>query len=110
MDIDAAEAARSLLMAAPPDLHPVGRLWRINAAAHLASGIDAYLRGGALRITGEDQAIALLKVAARDLRESADALHAAAVAFRSAGQGFSANRAYHAAAAAARAAEALDPR
>ena len=109
MDVDAIEAARVLLLEEIAELSAVGRLWRQHAAAHLAEGLDTELRGGARRITGDDQALALLKAAARDLRAAADGLHAAAVKFRSLGHGWDANRTYHAAQEAVRAAEGIDP-
>ena len=107
MDLDAIESARSLLLAETKELGAVGRLWRAHAAAHLAEAIDLELRGGVRRLTGEDQARALLMRAGHDLQEAATALYAAAERLRSLGQGVHANRAYMAAKAAARAAEAL---
>jgi hypothetical protein len=110
MDLDAIETARQLLLEEPgPDVSTVGRLWRIHAAAHLARVIDTDLRGGARRWQGEDQALALVKAAARDLEAAARALMQAAAEFRRLGHGWQANRTYTAAQAAAAAAQALDP-
>jgi hypothetical protein len=109
MDLDAIETARLLLLQEPPEVSTVGHLWRTRAAAHLAEAIDTYLRGGARRWSGEDQAIALVKAGARDLETASKALVLAAEQLRSLGQGWQANRAYHAAQAAAAASQALDP-
>lgn len=109
MDIDATEAARQVLLTDPPELSAVGHLWRIHAAAHLAEGLDTELRGGARRWHGEDAAIALVKAGARDLETAAKALLEAAEQFRTRGHGWQANRTYHAAQVAAKAAQALDP-
>jgi hypothetical protein len=109
MDLNAIEAARQVLMELPPNLSSVGQMWRVHAAAHLAERIDTELRGGARRWRGEDQAIALVKAAARDLEIASKALLLAAEQLRCLGQGWQANRAYHAAQAAAAASQALDP-
>ena len=108
-DVEADALAYQALIAEPLGLHPVGRLWRANAATHLAERLDVELRGGVRRITTEDQALAFLKGAARDLRTAAAALHEAAEKFRTLGHGYPANRTFHAATAAERAAEAIDP-
>jgi len=108
-EIDAIETARQLLLQLPPQISTVGQLWRTRAAAHLAEKIDTDLRGGARRWQGEDQALALVKAAARDLEAAAQALMQAAAEFRGLGHGWQANRTYHAAQAAAAAANALDP-
>lgn len=109
MDIEAIEAARELLLDEAQAVSRVGRLWRVHAAAHLAEQIDTELRGGARRWSGEDQAIALVKAGARDLETASKALVLAAEQLRGLGQGWQANRAYHAAQAAAAASQALDP-
>jgi len=109
MDIEAIEAARALLLEELPALSTVGLVWRRNAAAHLAEGMDQELRAGARRWTGEEQAIALVKAGARDLEVAARALLQAAEQFRARGHGWEANRTYHAAQVAAKAAQALDP-
>jgi hypothetical protein len=109
MDLDAIEAARDLLLDETQKLSSVGYIWRVHAAMHLAEQIDRELRGGARRWSGEDQAIALVKAGARDLEQAAKALLEAAEQFRTRGHGWQANRAYHAAQGAAKAAQALDP-
>lgn len=108
-DVEAFDEAMEVLLTFPPALSGLGRSWRTNAAAHLAERFDTELHGGVRRWSGDAQALALLKTAARDLREAADALYGAAVKFRERGQGWDANRTYHAAVAASRAADALDP-
>jgi hypothetical protein len=109
-DVEAFEIAYRTLVDEPVGLHAVGRLWRANAATHLAERLDTELRGGVRRLGPEDPGAAgFLKGAARDLREAATALHVAAEQFRSLGRGFQANRTFHAATAAERAAEAIDP-
>lgn len=109
-DVEAEVLAHRTLVDEPIGLHPVGRLWRANAAMHLAERLDTELRGGLRRLSPDDQAAAgFLKGAARDLREAAAALHVAAEKFKALGHGFPANRTFHAATAAERAAEAIDP-
>lgn len=109
MDVQAIEAARQLLLEELATLSTVGQLWRVHAAAHLAERLDTELRGGSKRWQGEDQAIALVKAAARELEAAARALLQAAEQLRAHGHGYPANRAYHAAQVAAKAAQALDP-
>ncbi len=109
MDIQALEEACTLLLQELPWISPLGLLWRRHAAAHLAERLDTELRSGAKRWAGEDQAIALVKAAARDLEAAAVALLQAAEEFRNRGHGWQANRAYHAAQVAGKAAQALDP-
>ena len=109
MDVDAIEAARTLLLQDLSLIPTVGQLWRRNAAAHLAAGMDRELRNGARRWRGEEQAIALVKAGARDLDVAAKALLEAAEQLRVHGHGWPANRTYHAAQVAAKAAQALDP-
>lgn len=108
-DLEADEAARQLLVAVPLDLHPVGRLWRLHAATHLAERLDLELRGGERWIGSEEQAIAFVKGAARALRLAAAALDRDAQSFRAHGHAWEANRAHHAFRAVERAAEELDP-
>lgn len=109
MDLADYEIARARLLEEPADLPTVGRLWRQHAAEHLARRLDTELRAGQPRVSTDDQALAWLKGAARDLRTAANALHHAALRFRSQGQGWDANRTYHAACEAAAAADGLDP-
>jgi hypothetical protein len=84
---DYADAAALLLEAGPPGLMGVGRMWRERAALHLAQRLDTELRGGVRRWSGDEQARALLKGAAKDLREAAAALFTAADACGKRGAG-----------------------
>ena len=108
-DVDAYAMAAELLLTATPALTRVGRLWRERAALHLAERLDTELRGGVKRWSGDQQAMALLKGAARDLRTAAAALYTAAERLRTAGDGWHANRTYHAGRTTEGAADALDP-
>lgn len=108
-DVDNYAAAAELLLTDAPALSRVGRHWRERAELHLAQRLDTDLRGGVRRWSGDQQAHALLKGAARDLREASAALYSAAERLRSAGDGWHANRTYHAARNAEGAADALDP-
>lgn len=110
-DVDIYAAARDLLLTEPQfdAIDPVGILWRKHAAAHLAQRLDTELRGGVKRWSGDQQAMQLLKGAARDLRTAAAALYTAAERLRNAGDGWHANRTYHAGRTTEGAADALDP-
>jgi len=110
-DVTIYAAARALLLTEPQfdAIDPVGMLWRQHAVAHLAQRLDTELRGGVRRWSGDQQALALLKGAAKDLRTAAAALYSAAERLRNAGDGWHANRTYHAARSTEAAADALDP-
>jgi hypothetical protein len=109
MDVAATETAITTLRDEPRPISTIGLLWRQRAAAHLVASLDVYLRGGVRPIRDEAAAMGFLKQAARDLRVAATALHEAAEQFRKLGHGYPANRTFHAATAAERAAENLDP-
>jgi hypothetical protein len=111
VNLEAYADARMVLLFEPPleAVDPVGMLWRRHAAAHLAERLDTELRGGVRRWSGDQQAMALLKGAAKDLRTAAAALYSAAERLRNAGDGWHANRTYHAGRLAEGSADALDP-
>jgi hypothetical protein len=112
-DISDFEATDRLLRNPPirlsTEITPLGWRLRVRAADRLSQRMETALRGGVAPFSTEAAALVVIKGAARDLRQAAVALAAAAVRLREHGDGLGANRAYMAGRAVEAAAEGIDP-